>query len=71
MVGGEVKEARLRWYGHVQRKGVDIWSCHAGVKEQRTQRRFMDAVKEDMQRADLSEENATMRWRKTIWRSDP
>lgn len=67
----EVREARMRWFGHVRRRdsgysGQRVLKIElAGRrKRRRQQRRFMDAVKEDMQRAGVVVKDARhcVRW---------
>ena len=78
--GSKVREARLRWYGHVQRREDD----HIGRrmlrmeppgrrKRGRPKRRYMDAVKEDMRVAGVGEEDVRdrLRWRRMIRCGDP
>ncbi|KAF7658937.1 hypothetical protein LDENG_00005840 [Lucifuga dentata] len=78
--GDKVREARLRWFGHVQRRDSE----HIGRRmlrlelpgrrpRGRPKRRFMDVVKEDMKLVGMREEEAEdrVRWRQMIRCGDP
>ena len=78
--GDKVREARLRWFGHVQRRDSE----HIGRRmlsfelpgrrpRGRPKRRFMDVVKEDMKVVGVREEDAKdrARWRQLIRCGDP
>ncbi|KAF7655639.1 hypothetical protein LDENG_00052670, partial [Lucifuga dentata] len=78
--GDKVREARLRWFGHVQRRDSE----HIGRRmlrlelpgrrpRGRPKRRFMDVVKEDMKLVGVREEEAEdrVRWRQMIRCGDP
>ncbi|KAF7655665.1 hypothetical protein LDENG_00052730 [Lucifuga dentata] len=78
--GDKVREARLRWFGHVQRRDSE----HIGRRmlrlelpgrrpRGRPKRRFMDVVKEDMKLVGVREEEAEdrVRWRQLIRCGDP
>ncbi|KAF7655305.1 hypothetical protein LDENG_00057930 [Lucifuga dentata] len=78
--GDKVREARLRWLGHVQRRDSE----HIGRRmlrlelpgrrpRGRPKRRFMDVVKEDMKLVGVREEEAEdrVRWRQMIRCGDP
>ncbi|KAI5104704.1 hypothetical protein C0J45_6330, partial [Silurus meridionalis] len=78
--GDKVREARLRWFGHVQRR--DMWYISRrmlrmetpGRRERgRPKRRFMNMVREDMQVVGLKEANVEDRgeWRRMICCGDP
>uniref|UniRef100_A0A3B3BTI6 ribonuclease H n=1 Tax=Oryzias melastigma TaxID=30732 RepID=A0A3B3BTI6_ORYME len=78
--GDKVREARLRWFGHVQRRdseyiGRRMLSLELPGKRSRgrPKRRFMDAVNEDMKVAGVRVEDAEdrLRWRKLIRCGDP
>ncbi|PME06485.1 hypothetical protein A8A06_13560 [Escherichia coli] len=78
--GDKVREARLRWFGHVQRRdsgyiGQRMLKMELPGRRRRgrPQRRFMDVVKEDMQRVGVREEDARdrVRWRQMIRCGDP
>ena len=63
-LGGKAREARLRWFGHVLRRGSgDIgrrmleMELPGRRRRGRPKRRFMDAVKEDMQVVGVKVEN--------------
>lgn len=77
---GEAREARLRWFGHVQRRDGEYVGKRMLEMEQpgrrkrgRPKRRFMDAVKEDMQAVGVTDEDAEDRakWRRAIRCGDP
>ncbi|KAF7651992.1 hypothetical protein LDENG_00102870 [Lucifuga dentata] len=78
--GDKVREARLRWFGHVQRRDSE----HIGRRmlrlelpgrrpRGRPKRRFMDVVKEDMKLVGVREEEAEdrVRWRQMIRCGEP
>ena len=78
--GDKIREARLRWYGHLRRKD----DCYIGRrmlrmelpgkrKRGRPKRRFMDVVKEDMAEVEVTEEDRVDRnnWRRKIRCGDP
>lgn len=73
--GATVREAPLRWSGHVKRKdggytGQRMLKMELPGRRKRgkPQRRFMDAVTEDMKMAGVTEEEVSsrMRWRQMI-----
>ena len=79
-VGEKTREARLRWYGHVLRKGDGYigrrmlrMELPGKRKRGRPRRRFMDVVKEDMAEVEVTEEDADDRrnWRLKIRSGDP
>ena len=51
--GGEVREARLRWFGHIKRRDTDRRMLEIelprGRKEERS-KRFLDVVKDNSQK---------------------
>ncbi|KAI5608354.1 hypothetical protein C0J50_6825, partial [Silurus asotus] len=60
--GDEEREAKLRWFGHVQRRDIGYISRRmlrmespGRRKRERLRRRFMDVVKEDMRVVGLKE----------------
>ncbi|XP_016321114.1 uncharacterized protein LOC107672441 isoform X3 [Sinocyclocheilus anshuiensis] len=79
--GDKVREARLRWFGHVQRRESEYIGKRMlrlelpGRRPRgRPKRRFMDVVKEDMKVVGLREEDAEgdrARWRQMIRCGDP
>ncbi|KAF7711788.1 hypothetical protein HF521_000799, partial [Silurus meridionalis] len=75
--GDKVREARLRWFGHVQRRDMGYISRRmlrmkppGRRKRGRPRRRFIDVVKEDMQvkEADVADRVV---WRRMIRCGDP
>ena len=78
--GDKVREARLRWFGHVQRRdseyiGRRMLSLELPARRPRgrPRRRFMDVVKEDMKVVGAREQDAEdrVRWRTLIGCGDP
>ena len=78
--GGKIREARLRWYGHLRRKDDGYigrrmlrMEFPGKRKRGRPKRRFMDVVKEDMVEVEVTEEDTVDRrnWRKKIRCGDP
>ncbi|KAI5617633.1 hypothetical protein C0J50_22801 [Silurus asotus] len=78
--GDKVREARLRWFGHVQRRNMGYISRRmlrmeppGRWKRGRPRRRFMGVVKEDMQVVGLKEADVEDRvvWRQMIHCGDP
>ena len=78
--GDKVREARLRWFGHVLRRdseyiGRRILSFELPGRRPRgrPKRRFMDVVKVDMKVVGVREEDAEdrVRWRTLIRCGDP
>ena len=78
--GDKVREARLRWFGHVQRRNCEYISRRMlrlelpGRRSRgRPKRRFMDVVREDMKLVGVREEDAEdrVRWRHMIHCGDP
>ena len=76
----KAREARLRWYGHVQRRNegyIGKRMLEMGIpgrrRRGRPKRRFMDAVREDMRVVGATEEDAEDRtvWRRLIRCGDP
>ena len=78
--GEKTREARLRWYGHLRRKDDGYigrrmlrMELPGKRKRGRPKRRFMDVVKEDMAKVEVTEEDTVDRrnWRKKIRCGDP
>ena len=78
--GNKVREARLRWFGHVQRREEDNIGRRMLMMEPpgrrrrgRPKRRYMDVIREDMRVAGVREEDAEdrPRWRRMIRCGDP
>ncbi|KAK3558090.1 hypothetical protein QTP86_009450 [Hemibagrus guttatus] len=79
-LGDKVREARLRWFGHVQRReseyiGRRMLDMELPGRRQRgrTKRRYMDGINEDMKLLGASVEDAEDRdrWREMIRCGDP
>ena len=71
-LGGKLRNARLRWYGHVKRKEEDyvgkrmMETAVPGIrKREKPRRRWMDLVREDMERVGTREgdEVDRVKWR--------
>ena len=71
----KVREARLTWSEHVQRRDSEYigkrmlkMESPGGRQRERPKRRFMDGVREDMQIVCVTEEDANNRerWRRII-----
>ncbi|KAJ8376011.1 hypothetical protein SKAU_G00065910 [Synaphobranchus kaupii] len=78
--GHKVREARLRWFGHVRRREVGYigrrmldMELPGKRRRGRPKRRFMDTVKEDMQAVGVTEDEAQdkNRWKQMIRCGDP
>ncbi|KAI5106417.1 hypothetical protein C0J45_4114, partial [Silurus meridionalis] len=78
--GDKVREVRLRWFGHVQRRDMGYIGRRmlrmeppGRRKRGRTRRRFLDVVRKDMQVVGLKEEDVEDRgvWRRMIRCGDP
>ncbi|KAI5090669.1 hypothetical protein C0J45_19530, partial [Silurus meridionalis] len=78
--GDKVREVRLRWFGHVQRRDMGYISRRmlrmeppGRRKKGRPRRRFMDVVREDMRVVGLKEADVEDRgvWRQMICCGDP
>ncbi|KAK3511278.1 hypothetical protein QTP70_034775 [Hemibagrus guttatus] len=79
-LGDKVREARLRWFGHVQRRESDYIGRRMldmelpGRRQRgRPKRRYMDVINEDMKLEGASVEDAEDRdrWREMIHCGDP
>ncbi|KAI5093658.1 hypothetical protein C0J45_16796, partial [Silurus meridionalis] len=78
--GDKVREARLRWFGHVQRRDMGYIGRRmlrmeppGRRKRGRPRRRFMDVVREDMQVVGVKEADVEDRgvWTRMIRCGDP
>ena len=78
--GEKTREARLRWYGHLRRKGegyigrrMPRMELPGKRKQGRLKRRYMGVVKEDMAEVEVTEEDTVDRnnWRRKIRCGDP
>ena len=78
--GEKTREARLRWYGHLQRKDDGYigrrmlrMELPGKRKRGRPKRVFMDVVKGDMAEVEVTEEDTVDRnnWRRKIRCCDP
>ena len=78
--GDKVREARLRWFGHVQRRDSEYigrrmlsFELPGRRPRGRPKRRFIDVVKEDMKVVGVREEDTEdrVRWRQLIRCGDP
>ena len=76
----KVREARLRWYGHVRRRDVDYvgqkvlkMELPGKRKRGRPKRRYMDALVEDMKAVGVKEMDTQdrIKWRQSIRCGDP
>ncbi|XP_051790978.1 uncharacterized protein LOC127529870 [Erpetoichthys calabaricus] len=79
-LGDKVREVRLSWFGHVQRRDAGYIGrkmlrieLPGKRKRGRPKRRFMDVVREDMQVMGVTEQNTEDRkiWKKMIRCGDP
>ena len=79
-IGNKVREARLRWYGHVKRRDIDYvgqkvlrMELPGKRKKGRPKRRYMDALVEDMKAAGVQERDTQdrIKWRQSIRCGDP
>ena len=78
--GNKVREARLRWFGHVQRREEEHIGRRVLMMEPpgrrrrgRPKRRYMDVIREDMRDAGVRREDAgdRRRWKQMICCGDP
>ena len=79
-IGNKVREARLRWYGHVKRRDTDYvgqkvlnMELPGKRKRGRPKRRYMDTLVEDMKKVGVSEKDTQDRtkWKQAIRCGDP
>jgi hypothetical protein len=75
-IGSKIREARLRWYGHVRRRDNDYvgqkvirMELQGKRKRGRPKRRFIDGVKEDMKAEKDTLDR--VKWRNQICCGDP
>ena len=66
-----IKKSRLRWFGHVERKGVKrciTWEVERIRQRGRPKKIWWDCVKNDMESLGLSQKDAQSRnkWRRRI-----
>ena len=77
--GNKTREARLRWFGHVKSEeeyiGRKVLTMELPGKRgrERPKRRFMDAIREDLEVVKIREEDALDRrkWKGTIHCGNP
>ena len=78
--GNKVREVRLRWFGHMQRReeghirrGMLMMEPPGRRRRGRPKRRYMDAIREDLRVAGVREEDVMdrQRWRQVIRCGDP
>ncbi|KAK3513112.1 hypothetical protein QTP70_001685 [Hemibagrus guttatus] len=69
-LGDKVREARLRWFGHVQRRESEYigrrmldMELPGRRQRERPKRRYMDGINEDMKLVGASVEDSEDRWR--------
>ena len=79
-IGNKVREARLRWFGHVQRKDEKhigrrmlMMEPPGRRRKGRPKRRYMDVIREDMRVPGVREEDVgdRPRWKQMIRCGDP
>jgi hypothetical protein len=79
-ITNKVREARLRWYGHVERaeeedsiKRVMRAEVDGRRSRGRQRKRWMDVIQQDLKLLNLKQEDATNRilWRQRIRVADP
>ena len=78
-IGDKVSEARLRWYGYVQRRNAEYIGERMlclqlpGNKRRRgrPKMRFMDVVRKDMRVVGVSDRASRRNWRLSIRCGDP
>ena len=79
-LGEKIRGARLRWYGHVRRREAEYvgrrmleMEVPGRRRRGRPMRRWMDVVREDMERVGVVEEDVANRgvWRKKTRCGDP
>ena len=79
-IAGKLRETRLLWYGHVQRreeqhvtKRVLNMELPGRRKQGRPKRRWRDCVREDMKKCGLTEADAQdcSKWKKSIRCGNP
>ena len=79
-LGEKVREARLRWFGHVLRRDIDYigqrmlkMELPGRRRRGRPKRRYLDTVREDMRAVGLTEEDAgdRVRWKQMFCCGDP